>query len=81
MVRAISELELSCLDHLPRQDLLHAVRARAGDLPSDLLRRLEEQPTDRLRLLLLAGRLIQVLRHARTPCRCAPEHPVPAGPV
>jgi hypothetical protein len=67
MVRAISELELSCLDHLPRQDLLNAVRARAGDLPPDLLRRLEEQPVDCLRPLLLAGRLIQVLRHAQTP--------------
>ncbi len=65
MVAAISELELSCIDHLSRQDLLNAVRARAGDLPPDLLGRLEEQPADRLRLLLLAGRLIQVLRHTQ----------------
>jgi hypothetical protein len=36
MVRAISELELSYLDHLPRHDRLNAVRARAGDLPRDL---------------------------------------------
>ena len=65
MIATLSELELSCIDRLSREDLLRAVRARTGDLPADLLERLDEQSTDRLQLLLLAGRLIQVLRHLR----------------
>jgi hypothetical protein len=65
MVSIVSELELCCIDRLPRHELIAAVRARAGDLPADLIGRLDEQPTDRLRLLLLAGRLIHVLRRLR----------------
>jgi hypothetical protein len=65
MVSILSELELCSIDHMPRQELVDAVRARADDLPVDLLGQLEEQPTHHLRLLLLAGRLIRVLRHVR----------------
>jgi hypothetical protein len=63
MVSILSELELMSIDRLKRPQLIEAIRARAGDLPADLLERLEERSTDRLQLLLLAGRLIQVLRH------------------
>jgi hypothetical protein len=65
MLTILAELELCCIDHLTRDDLMRAVRARAADLPADLLERLEEQPTERLQLLLLAGRLIQTLRCLR----------------
>jgi hypothetical protein len=44
------------------QELIQAVRARAEDLPVDLMVRLEEQSIERLQLMLLAGRLIHVLR-------------------
>jgi hypothetical protein len=62
MVSILSELELLSIDRMTRPQLIDAIRARAGDLPADLLERLEERTTDRLQLLLLAGRLIQVLR-------------------
>jgi hypothetical protein len=65
MVSTLSVLELSCIDRLNREELLEAIRARSGDLPADLLEGLDEQSVDCLRLLLLAGRLIQVLRHLR----------------
>lgn len=67
MVTTLSELELACIERLTREGLIEAIRARGGDLPADLLERLEEQPTESLRLLLLAGRLIQVLRQMRSP--------------
>ena len=63
MVTILSELELLSIDRMTGPQLIAAIRARAGDLPDDLLERLEERSTDRLQLLLLAGRLIQVLRH------------------
>jgi len=66
MVSILGELELCCIDRMTQQELTLAVRARAADLPADLLDRLDEQPADRLRLLLLAGRLIQVSRHLRS---------------
>ncbi len=62
MVGIVSELELTCIDGLSRQELIQSIRDRASDLPPDLLRRLEDQTTDRLQLLLLAGRVLQVLR-------------------
>jgi hypothetical protein len=62
----VTDLELSRIDRLNREELITAVRSRADDLPGDLLGGLEEQPTDRLQLLLLAGRLLQVLRHLRS---------------
>lgn len=65
MVSVLSELELCSIDRMTRQELVEAVRARTDDLPVDLLGQLEEQPTHRLQLLLLAGRLIRVLRHSQ----------------
>jgi hypothetical protein len=62
MVSIVSELELCCIDRMPLEQLIAAVRARAEDLPADLLERLEMQTTERLQLLLLAGRLVHVLR-------------------
>jgi hypothetical protein len=63
MVSILSELELMSIDRMNRLQLIEAIRARAGDLPADLLEHLEQRSMDRLQLLLLAGRLIQVLRH------------------
>jgi hypothetical protein len=63
MVTILSELELMSIDRMTRPQLVEAIRARAVDLPEDLLEGLEERSSDRLQLLLLAGRLIQVLRH------------------
>jgi hypothetical protein len=65
MASLVSELELCALDRMTRHELIAAVRAREDDLPADLRGQVEEQPTDRLQLLLLAGRLIRVLRHLR----------------
>ena len=65
MVSILSELELCSIDRMTQQELVDAVRERVDDLPVDLLGQLEEQPTHRLQLLLLAGRLIRVLRHLR----------------
>jgi len=65
MTSIVSQLELCCIDRLTRPELVEAIWARAGDLPPDLLGRLEEQSTDQLQLLLLAGRLINVLRQLR----------------
>ena len=62
MASILTELELCEIDRMTRQELIAAVRARGDDLPADLLQQLEEQPTHRLQLLLLAGRLIRVLR-------------------
>jgi hypothetical protein len=63
MVSILSELELMSIDRMSRSQLIEAIGARADDLPTDLLERLEKRSIDRLQLLLLAGRLIQVLRH------------------
>jgi hypothetical protein len=65
MVSILSELELSSIDRMARQELAEAIRARWNDLPGDLLADLEEQSTCHLQLLLLAGRLIHVLRRLR----------------
>jgi hypothetical protein len=65
MVSILSELELCSIERMTRQDLVEAVRARKDELPVDLVEKLEEQPTHRLQLLLLTGRLIRVLRHSR----------------
>jgi hypothetical protein len=65
MVSIVSELELCAIERMTRQELVEAIRARANFLPFDLLGELEEQPLHCLQLLLLTGRLIQVLRHLR----------------
>jgi hypothetical protein len=65
MVSILSQLELCSIDRMTRQELVDAIRARIGDLPPDLLWQLDEEPTSHLQLILLAGRLIHVLRRIR----------------
>jgi len=65
MVSILSELELDFIHRMSRQELIEEVRAHPDDLPVDLLGQLEEQPTHRVQLLLLASRLIRILRHLR----------------
>jgi hypothetical protein len=62
MVSVLAKVEMFCIERLTDQELIQAVRARAEDLPVDLMVRLEEQSIERLQLMLLAGRLIHVLR-------------------
>jgi hypothetical protein len=62
MVSTLGELELQSIDLMSRQQVLDAIGPRQDCLPPDLREHLEEQPTGRLRLLLMAARLIQVLR-------------------
>jgi hypothetical protein len=50
------------IDRLSREEVIAAIRAIAADVPADLLERLEQHSIDHLRLLLLAGRLLRVLR-------------------
>jgi hypothetical protein len=63
MLTILSEVELAHIDRMTRPQVIHAIQARAADLPVDLLEGLKEQSIHRLQLTLLAGRLIQVLRH------------------
>ena len=65
MVSVLSELEVCAIDRMTRQELIDAIRGRVADLPVDLLGHLEGRPIMHLQLLLLAGRLIHVLRHLR----------------
>jgi hypothetical protein len=64
MASASFALELQHIDHMTRDELLEAVRSKRDCLRADLLERLEGQSNDRLQMLLLAARLIQVLRQA-----------------
>ena len=59
------ELEMKCLDELSRRQLVEAVLERSDCLPAELREQVEEQETDRLRLLLFAARLIHALRQLR----------------
>jgi hypothetical protein len=65
MVSTPFDLELRHLDTMTRQELLTAIRSKGDCLRDELLEGLEEVSTDHLQLLLLAARLIQVLRHMR----------------
>jgi hypothetical protein len=65
MVSILSELELCAIDRMTRQELLETVRQYVCDLPMDLRGQFEERPTHQLQLLLLAGRLIRLLRRQR----------------
>jgi hypothetical protein len=67
VISTVGEIELRCIDQLTRPELIETIRGRQAHLPVDLLERLEEQPSDHLRLLLLAGRLIYVLRRLQSP--------------
>ena len=66
MVNDLSELELKCIEPMTREQLLAAIRLREKCLPPDLRSQLDEQPLGRLRLLLLAARLIYALRQLPT---------------
>jgi hypothetical protein len=66
MVSILSELELCAIERMTPQELIQAVRDRAKDLPVDLLGQLEAQSRHYLQMLLLAGRLIRVLRHLQS---------------
>jgi hypothetical protein len=48
---------------MTREELIADIRSRQDCLRRDLLERLEDESTDHLQLLLLAARLIQVLRN------------------
>jgi hypothetical protein len=65
MVASLFELELQHIDHMSRKGLIEAVRFYRTCLAPDLLEGLEEKSTDHLQLLVLAGRLIHVLRQRR----------------
>jgi hypothetical protein len=56
------ELELNSIDGMSRPQLLQALHERWESLPMDLRVCLENEPTDHLRLLLVAGRLLHALR-------------------
>ncbi len=65
MTVSLTQLELDLMDHMKRGQLLAAIRDRTEHLPADLLVGMEEMPDDWLRLLLLAGRVVHLLRHLR----------------
>jgi hypothetical protein len=69
MASASFALELKHIDGMTRDDLVAAIRSKRDCLRADLMERLEGQSTDHLQLLLLAARLIQVLRQAPNSCR------------
>jgi hypothetical protein len=63
MIAVLVELEGRLLEAANRDQLIATLAERADCLPPEFTReRLEQQPTDRLRLLLLAARMIYVLR-------------------
>ena len=72
------EIEMLAIDLMSRPELIAAVRAGWDSLPADLRVRLhlEEEPTDHLRLLLVAARLLHALRLMVG----RPHRPEPAGP-
>jgi hypothetical protein len=72
MISRLTELELHGIDLMPREALLDAIRSRWEFLPAELRWRIEDQSTDRLRLILLAVRLMYFLRVSRNTPRSAP---------
>jgi hypothetical protein len=62
MISNLGKLELCCLDQLTRQELLEAIRKHADGLRIDLEESLDDHSTDYLRVLLLAARLLHILR-------------------
>ena len=57
------ELELTCIDRMTRPQLIQAAQEHWDCLPASLQVRVEDEPTDHLRLLVVAGRLLHALRH------------------
>ena len=78
MVSTLTELEMQLIDTMSREQLLAAIRQRLNSLPADLLMRLEDQPTDALRLHLLAARLIGALRQMQNRDQFAGRERLPA---
>jgi hypothetical protein len=62
MVTSFCEPELRGLDAMSRPQLLEAVKEHWECLPVDLQERVGDQATHRLRLYVLAARLIHALR-------------------
>ncbi len=62
MISIMGGLEMQAIDVMDRQQLLEALRLRQAGLPPDLRDGLEDQPTDWLRMVLLAARLLYALR-------------------
>ncbi len=56
------EMEMLNIDRMSRAQLIEAVRERWDSLPTDLRVNVHEESTDHLRLLLVAGRLLHMLR-------------------
>jgi hypothetical protein len=67
MVSQWGELEMRCIDPMDRGQVLEALRRCQDGLPPDLREGLDDQPVARLRLLLLAARLIWALRQLPPP--------------
>ena len=67
MVSTPLTLELRHIDRMTRQELIEAVSSKRHCLRTDLVGCLEEESTERLQLLLLVARLIQVLRQEPRP--------------
>jgi hypothetical protein len=67
MVLTLAKLELHDIERLSRLQLIDAVLLSRDHIPDDLIARAEQLSIDHLRLLLLAARLICVLRHLQTP--------------
>jgi hypothetical protein len=78
MVSTLTELEMQLIDTMSREQLLAAIRQRLNSLPPDLLMQLEDQPTDALRLYLLAARLIGALRQMQNRDQFAGRERFPA---
>ena len=72
MISRLTKLEMHGIDSMPRADLLDAIRSRWEFLPAELRWRIEDQSIDRLRLILLAVRLMYFLRNSRHTPRTAP---------
>ncbi len=65
MIPLVFQLEMHLIDAMSRSQLQQELRARQDCLPLDCRELLEGQPTDRLRLLVLAVRVIHTVRHLR----------------
>jgi hypothetical protein len=65
MIALVTELEMRGIETMPRNRLLDAIKDRWEFLPADLRLRIEEQSNDRLRMILLAIRLMYFLRNSR----------------
>jgi len=56
------EMEMLNIDRMSRAQLIDAVQEHWDGLPLDLQVNVEDESTDNLRLLLVAGRLLHALR-------------------